>query len=77
MCVSETKMNSGVIDTEINIPGYILLRLDRKNLRNSTVGEGGVAKYLKNNIHFLALSIPSNKEVLWMKVNLPNKSYSL
>ena len=71
MCVSETNLNSGVINSEIYIPGYTLLRLDRKSPRSSTFGGGGVAMYLKNNIPFSALSIPSDKEFLWGKVDLP------
>ena len=31
--------------------------------------------YLKNNIPFLTFSIPSDNEVLWVKVNLLNKSF--
>ena len=52
MCVSETNLNSGVIFSEINIPGYTLIRLDRKNPKSLTFGGGGVAAYLKNNISF-------------------------
>ena len=75
MFVSDTNLNSGVIDNEINVPGYTLQRLDRKNPRNLTFGGGRVAMYLKHYIPFSALSIPSDKEVLCVKVNLPNKSF--
>ena len=52
VCVSEPILNYGVIDSEINIPGYTLLRLDRNNPRSSTFGEVGVSMYLKDNIPF-------------------------
>ena len=75
MFVSETNPNSGAIDSEVNIPGYTLLRLDCKNLRSTTFGVGGVDMYIKNNIPFLTFSIPTDKEVLQVEVNLPKNVF--
>ena len=75
--VCETNLNTRIIDSAVNCPGYILLRLDPNNQRRSTLGGGDVDMYLKNNIQFSLLWIPSCRKVFWVTINLLNKSFAI
>ena len=42
VCVSETDLNSNVIDSEVNIFGYTVLRPDKKKSKRLSFGGGGI-----------------------------------
>ena len=46
LVINETKLDSSILDSEVDINGYIIIRKDR--IRNG----GGVAFYIKNNIYY-------------------------
>lgn len=49
LSINETKLDSSIMDSEIHLPGYDVVRLDRKlNGRNG----GGVCIYLRSNLNF-------------------------
>ena len=63
---SETWLNPSIKDSELNIPGYTLIRHDRTGKRG-----GGTAIYVRNNIpykHRQDLSV-ENIESSWIEVN--------
>ena len=86
MCGSETNLNSGVIDSDVNIPGCTLLRLDRKTGEVRLWWRCCCYVPQKKTIHFRHFLVlpfisfrrfPCDKEVLWVKVNPPNKSFGI
>ena len=76
--VSETWLNSTVQDLEIEIPGYVIYRLDRQNSRG-----GGVCAYVSRNfkteyLSDISLTAPSGFQQLWLKIQVKSmKSFIL
>ena len=65
--ITETKLDESVLNNEINIEGYDILRLDRNR------HGGGVACYIRNDISFTQLNIFSNDiENIIFDILLPN-----
>ena len=65
--ITETKLDESVLNSEVNIEGYNVLRLDRN--RNG----GGVACYIRNDISFNQLNIfPNEVENIFFDILLPN-----
>ena len=65
--LSETWLDSSVVDGEVHIPGYTLFRFDRNR------SGGGVAMYCADNLPFSVLSCSrssSGVESLWISVRL-------
>ena len=67
ICVTETWLGEEINNSEISLPGYNIVRLDRH--RHS----GGVAIYVKNTIDYnVVLCGPENLEFLLVSVNYCN-----
>ena len=66
LTISETKLNSEILNAEIDIPNFKLFRLDCDR------HGGGVAIYCKDNLSSFDLSKLTNKEFesLWIKIKL-------
>ena len=45
--ISESKLNSSILDSEVNIVGYAIIRMDRARKR------GGVACYIKKSLFYV------------------------
>ena len=70
--VSETWLNSSVTDLEIEIPGYVIYRIDRQ----ARVG-GGVCAYVSRNyrteyLSDISLITASGFHQLWLKIHVRN-----
>ena len=70
--VSETWLNGTVKDLEIEIPGYVIHRLDRQNSRG-----GGVCAYVSRNFKVeylgdISFTAPSGFQQLWLKIQVKN-----
>ena len=68
--VSETWLNGTVQDLEIEIPGYVIHRLDRQNSRG-----GGVCAYVSRNFKVeylgdISFTAPSGFQQLWLKIQV-------
>jgi hypothetical protein len=71
IAITETWLDDSVADSEVEIYGYSLHRLDRCNKRG-----GGVALYLSNNLKYIRKSeLEEGPEALWMQVELNNIRY--
>ena len=46
LCINETWLNDKISDTELNIEGYSVYRLDKQNGKN----RGGVLCYVKDSV---------------------------
>ena len=65
--ITETKLDESVLNNEVSIEGYDILRLDRNR------HGGGVACYIRNDISFNQLNIFSNEvENIFFDILLPN-----
>ena len=74
MCLSETWLDDTVLDADLAIDGFTLLRKDRQNRTG-----GGVAMYVKHDITFSDrpdLSTSDESEIVWVEIvttqNCPN-----
>ena len=68
VCITETWLSHDILDSELNLSGYTLFRLDRN--RHS----GGVAIFVKPSFSPSFVSIPSNNlEFLFISVKLRNR----
>ncbi len=69
ICVNETLCDDTVNDSELDLPGYNLLRRDRKR------DGGGVALYIRNCIDFKRRDdlCDSSVECIWIELTPPNK----
>ena len=70
--ISETWLNSSVSDLEIEIPGYIIYRIDRQ-----TKNGGGVCAYVSRNyrteyLSNISLITASGFHQLWLKIHVRN-----
>lgn len=70
--MSETWLNGTVQDLEIEIPGYVIHRLDRQNSRG-----GGVCAYVSRNFKVeylsdISFTAPSGFQQLWLKIQVKN-----
>lgn len=69
LSLSETHTNSAVLDSELEIPGYLLERKERK------IGKhGGVSIYIRDDLQFTRredLEV-DDIELLWIEVFIPN-----
>ena len=64
--ISESKLDSSILNPEININGYVLLRRDRNR------HGGGVACYIREDINYTVLDIfPSEIESIFIDILLP------
>lgn len=63
ICITESWLCSDIMDNEISIPGYQVVRLDRN--RNG----GGVLMYVSVNLHFSVLFNPDELELLTIVVS--------
>ncbi|CAB4043715.1 Hypothetical predicted protein, partial [Paramuricea clavata] len=71
IAITETWLDDSVADSEVEIYGYSLHRLDRCNKRG-----GGVALYLSDNLKYIRKSeLEDGSEALWMQVELNNIRY--
>ena len=69
LCINETKLDSTVMDGEIHLPGYEIVRLDRKlNGRNG----GGVCIYLRSNLNYRIRVDLSSEDLEILIVELAN-----
>ena len=68
LCNNETRLDKTVKDSEVGLQGCDLARRDRN--RN----EGGVAKYIRNNIPYVERSalVPENVEALCIEIGKLN-----
>ena len=68
LCLNETRLNSTILNVEIQISGYSLIRRDRD--RNG----GGVAIYVCNyiNVDVMDKFYYPGKELIWLKVKIPH-----
>ena len=65
--ISETKLDNTIMDSELNIEGYDLIRSDR-NRRG-----GGVSCYIKKDRHYnVRANCPTNFENIFLDLLLPN-----
>ena len=71
LTLSETWLTPNIMDNEISIPGYVLVRKDRQSL-SKTCG-GGVRIYIREGIPFVVNSnfVNDNLEFLWVEVRRP------
>ena len=64
--ITESKLDSSISDSEIDIAGYDVLRKDRNR------HGGGVVCYIKNNISFNVLNVfPLDAENIFINILLP------
>ena len=69
--ICESKLDASVLEQEINIDNYKILRCDRN--RQS----GGVACYIRNDLSYNILSVfPCEIENIFFKILLPNSKPS-
>ena len=68
ICVNETKCDDTVHDNELNLPGFNLLRRDRKR-------DGGVALYVRDCFNFQRRDDLCDKSVecIWIELNQPKR----
>ena len=68
VCITETWLSHDILDSELNLSGYTLFRLDRNR------HGGGVAMFVKLSFSPSFVSIPSNNlEFLLISVKLRNR----
>ena len=63
--INESKLDDTISDTEVYIPGYIIIRKDRSR------SGGGVAVYIRDNFSYL---VPENLEMVCVEINLLHSS---
>ena len=59
--INESKLDDTISDTEVYIPGYIIIRKDRSR------SGGGVALYIRDNFSYL---VPEILEMVCVEINL-------
>ena len=66
--INESKIDESILDNEISIPGYNLIRKDRNR------AGGGVVLYIRNNIPFSDRKdlVPSSLEMVCAEINRPH-----
>ena len=66
--VSETWLNTSILDSELSLPGCTLIRQDRKNRSG-----GGTAIYVRDGIPYLHCKHLSDEssEICWIEVYRP------
>ena len=67
ICLSETWLNSTILNTALEVDGYKLFRRDRYNQRG-----GGICVFVKSNLPVTVLNnfIPQLTEQLWLTIKL-------
>ena len=68
ICLCETWLDDTILDCELNIPSFSIVRRDR--CRNG----GGIAIYIHESITFKVVSSHVHLELLTIQLNLPSKS---
>ena len=70
--ITETWLDSSISDSEIDLLGYSVHRLDRRNDRRG----GGVALYILDNVkHTVRRDLEDNFEVIWIQMQLKKVNY--
>ena len=66
--INESKLDDTISDTEVYIPGYIIIRKDRSR------SGGGVALYIRENLSYTNRIelVPENLEMVCVEINLPH-----
>lgn len=74
ICLSETWLNSTILNTALEIDGYKLFRRDRYNQRG-----GGICVFVKSNLSVTVLNnfIPQLTEQLWLTIKINDISYAI
>ena len=64
----ESKLDGTISDTEVYIPGYIIIRKDRSR------SGGGVALYIRENLSYTNRIdlVPDTLEIICVEINLPH-----
>ena len=65
-CATESKLDNNILDDEVNIPGYTVLRRDRDRRG------GGIAMYFAHTLTIEQLQLNSKIEALAVKVSSPH-----
>ena len=67
LAINESKLEGTISDTEVYIPGYIIIRKDRSR------SGGGVALYIRENLSYTNRIdlVPENLEMVCLEINLP------
>ena len=68
LAINESKLDDTISDTEVYIPGYIIIRKDRSR------SGGGVALYIRENLSYTNRIdlVPENLEMVCVEINLPH-----
>ncbi|KAK9730293.1 Endonuclease-reverse transcriptase [Popillia japonica] len=76
VCLTETYLNSSVLNGELFNANYTVYRRDRESCASLKSDGGGVLLAIRNN--FLSSALPeyqSDAEDLWISVNFPNERF--
>ena len=68
IAVSETWLNESIPDNSVSLPGYVIIRHDRKNLKKK--GGGGVCLYVSTDISYLIVDSSSDTDTEYLIVKL-------
>ena len=68
LAINESKLDGTISDTEVYIPGYIIIRKDRSR------SGGGVALYVRENLSYTNRIdlVPDTLEIICVEINLPH-----
>ena len=68
LAINESKLDDTISDTEVYIPGYIIIRKDRSR------SGGGVALYIRENLWYTNRIdlVPDTLEMICVEINLPH-----
>ena len=68
LAINESKLDDTISDTEVYIPGYIIIRKDRSR------SGGGVALYFRKNLSYTNRTdlVPGTLEMICVEINLPH-----
>ena len=68
LAINESKLDGTISDTEVYIPGYIIIRKDRSR------SGGGVAFYIRENLSYTNRIdlVPDTLEIICVEINLPH-----
>jgi len=69
LAINESKLDDAISDTEVYIPGYIIIRKDR-----SRSGGGELALYIRENLSYTNRIdlVPDTWEMICVEINLPH-----
>ena len=68
LAINESKLDGTISDTEVYIPGYIIIRKDRSR------SGGGAALYIRENVSYTNRIdvVPDTFEMICLEINLPH-----